>query len=147
MREEEVLNDLKEVLPAKAVEFLEQGTEIESKIDENNNRSTAVIRSNYDYDDLNDSYDDDDDDDMYFDGDSELNEEFIEDFMNLFVAKPTTVKAITNNKNEESMWMNKDYLYPKIEWDQTDSLVIIRILLKNVKQSDTNYKPTAVKFR
>ncbi len=74
---------------------------------------------------------------------------FEQDLAKMFAAmtgwqKSTNVQPTTS---AEDAFKNKPYIYPSIVWDQSRSKVVLKIMLKNVKEMNLNYGVNSISFR
>lgn len=102
--------------------------------------------------DKNNNYINDDDDNSSHSTDSsyfEVNQQFEKDLMNLMMlANSTENHNVPNSEfNDVDMWISKEYLYPKLVWDQTNSLITLKVLLEHVKEFELSYLETSIRFR
>lgn len=45
------------------------------------------------------------------------------------------------------IWNKRDFVPPKMSWNQTKEIILLKVYLKNVSQADTVFKGTSISFR
>jgi hypothetical protein len=123
-------------VPQKAIKALVDNAEI------NENKRGLDKNNNLDY--FDESCSSHSSDSSYF----ETQELFEKDFLELMM--PSLKKqdeVIGFNSEPQDMWFNKEYDYPKLVWDQTNSLLTLKVNLENVKDFKLDYRETSISFR
>ena len=116
---------------------LKNEEQIRNKIDTNNNMIVARFDDSFSSHSTDSSF-------------NEVQEIYMKDLMNLWISLNSNGNSNINENsevNDQEQWVSKEYLYPKLVWDQNSTFVTLNVLLKNVTDFTVNYLETSLSFR